>query len=177
VNESLETSLSGSLEDYNIHTSNSGLQISAEAKKPYQERYRSAEKRLSALEKDAVALRKDAVALRKDAEVSRKDAVALRKDVERLKTVESILLQSQIFAGLLSSKLSSPPILQILSLRDIDLHNELFNKLPIDLQRDLREAEMADCTYLLGVVIIFIKKTQFFFCSATVVRNLVDCLE
>ena len=68
VLKSLNSSLSGSLDDYIIHTiiSESGSQVTVQAKKPYQEHYRSVE--------------------------------------ERLQTIESVFLRSEIYTSLLLSK-------------------------------------------------------------------------
>lgn len=79
LKKSLKASLSGSLDDYNILTSPSGLHISAHAKKPYQDRYRSAEKRLSAVEDKLQKLLKDK------------------------EYTESVLLRSQVYSNLLLS--------------------------------------------------------------------------
>jgi len=98
TDQSLEASLSGKLDDYIIRSTKEMIYV--EAKRPYQERYRTAaraEERLEQVEKELSRLG-DKV-LRQQEELQK-----LKNDKEY---TEFILVRSQTYTRLLSSKLSS----------------------------------------------------------------------
>ena len=97
INNLIETSLSGNFDDYVIHKSSSGLHVTAEAKKPYKERYRSVEKKLSDLADETQMLKNELRVLLKDKEDTR-----------------TIFLRSQVYVRLLLSKSSLLPVSRII---------------------------------------------------------------
>lgn len=117
--EALKSSLSGSLDDYIIHTNHSGLQINATAKKPYQECYRSAEERLSTVEKRLRILENDILTVEEKLHILENDKSIAQEKIHILENdkayAEYIFLRSQICSHLLSSKFNHTPSLMILS--------------------------------------------------------------
>ena len=97
-NSALVESLSGPLDDYCISQSISGSRITAEAREPYQTRYRSTTKRLSAVEIELGAVKIELGAV--------KIAVGdcLRRVEKEKADRDLILLRSQIYNKLLLSK-------------------------------------------------------------------------
>ena len=112
VHGSLDKSLSGNLDDYNISKlepetlANDGrliIKAELESKKSYRDRYRTAAKAMVTLEERLLMVEETLQTLLKEKEYTNSVVQTLQDEKEYTK---SIMLRSQIYTQLLSSKIS-----------------------------------------------------------------------